>query len=353
MELVVAKRGTSLSISNGRFRVRNPEQEIFVPVHQVRAICLHPATKVTYEAMMTALEHDIDLMLIDRKGHPAGRLWGGKFGSISTIRKNQLAFSTHAASLEWIRQILIRKADNQIAVVHLLHALHKENASHEARAAALKTIERYRDKFKYHQSPDRQDTLASFRGYEGSMSRAYFEYVSSVLPEKYRFKKRSQHPALDAFNCLLNYAYGMLYANCESALIKAGLDPAVGIMHRDEYNRPVLVYDFIENYRAWADYVVCHLFLQEVVYDEFFEVQSQQYWLNNIGKRILIQAMNDYLEEVIVLQGLSRSRLTHISLDAQKLAQQIKKFSVPSPYTSHSKPLSSDEQAQGEIEPKS
>jgi CRISPR-associated protein Cas1 len=61
----------------------------------------------------------------------------------------------------------------------------------------------------------------------------------------------------------------MLYGHCESALIHAGLDPFIGIMHRDEYNRPVLVYDFIEQFRHWADYVVCHLCLQEVVCEEF------------------------------------------------------------------------------------
>lgn len=336
IQLIISRHGASLSVKNGRFLIRTDERETFVPVHQVRSICLHPATKITYEAMATALEHDVDLMLIDRKGFPVGRLWGGRFGSISTIRKNQLAFAASLQALEWVRQVLIRKADNHLAVLQLLTTLlqnlpNQNTASAEGFKNAHKNIERYRDKLKYHQSSDLQDSFASFRGFEGSMSRAYFEVLAAVLPEKYRFKKRSQHPALDAFNCLLNYAYGMLYGQCEGALIRAGLDPAVGIMHRDEYNRPVLVYDFIEQYRAWADYVVCHLFLQEVVYDEFFEIQNAQYWLNNTGKRILIQSMNDYLEEVILLHNLTRSRLTHIDLEAQKLASQIKRFETSLP----------------------
>ena len=67
------------------------------------------------------------------------------------------------------------------------------------------------------------------------------------------------------------------------------MDPYIGVMHRDEYNRPVLVYDFIELFRHWADYVVCHLCLQQVVEDDFFEIENNQYWLNQIGKRILIR----------------------------------------------------------------
>lgn len=133
--------------------------------------------------------------------------------------------------------------------------------------------------------------------------------------------------APDAFNCLLNYTYGMLYGHCESALIKAGIDPFVGVMHRDEYNRPVLVYDFIELFRAWADYVVCHLLVQEVVFDEFFdrEPTADGYWLNTTGKRILIQSFNDYLAEIVTVAGLSRSRLNHLTLEAQKLASMLKK----------------------------
>jgi CRISP-associated protein Cas1 len=334
-QLILNRRGASLAVKNGRFWVRTDERETFVPAHQVRSICLHPATKITYEAMILALEHDADVLLIDRKGFPVGRVWGNRFGSISTIRKNQLAFSTSKEALEWVKQILIRKADNQLAVLQLLTTLLQGQSAQSPSEALLsaaslqqtpKTIERLKDKFKYHQSSDLQDSFASFRGFEGSMSRAYFEALSAILPEKYRFKKRTQHPAMDAFNCLLNYAYGMLYGQCEGALIRAGLDPAIGIMHRDEYNRPVLVYDFIELFRAWADYVVCHLCVQEVVYEEFFEVQNGQYWLNTTGKRILIQSVNDYLEEVILLNNLSRSRLTHIELEAQKIAAQMKRF---------------------------
>ncbi len=47
------------------------------------------------------------------------------------------------------------------------------------------------------------------------------------------------------------------------------------------------------------------------------------YWLNALGRRVLIQGMNDYLSEVIALNGLSRSRSTHLELDAQALAQRV------------------------------
>jgi CRISPR-associated protein Cas1 len=191
---------------------------------------------------------------------------------------------------------------------------------------ALQTLAFYAEKLKNHALKELPELFATFRGYEGSLSKAYFGTIRELLPRQYRFEKRSQHPAMDMFNCLLNYAYGMLYGQCESAMIRAGIDPAVGVMHRDEYNRPVLVYDFIEAYRHYADYVVCHLCVQEVIFEEFFDVENGQFWLNTDGKRLLIQCMNDYLNELVNLAGLSRSRLTHLELDAQRLATALKKM---------------------------
>ena len=126
---------------------------------------------------------------------------------------------------------------------------------------------------------------------------------------------------------MLNYSYGILYGKIEGALIKAGIDPYVGIFHRDDYNRPVLVFDVIERYRIWADYVVISLAIQKVINNDCYQIKEDgSYWLENLGKRIVIQSMNDYLEEVINLRGIDRSRTTHIQLYAQDLAQIFKNF---------------------------
>ena len=62
--------------------------------------------------------------------------------------------------------------------------------------------------------------------------------------------------------------------------------------------------------------------------DEFFDVDDATgaFWLNTTGKRILIGAMNDYLAEIVTLDGLARSRGQHLVLEAQRLASQLKKI---------------------------
>ena len=108
----------------------------------------------------------------------------------------------------------------------------------------------------------------------------------------------------------------------------AGIDPYVGVMHRDEYNRPVLVFDAIENFRVWADFVVVNLCMQQIIFKEYFEIENNVYYLNSEGKRILIQSFNDYFDEVTGLKGVQRSRNQHLVIFAQKLATKIKSLTV-------------------------
>ena len=98
-------------------------------------------------------------------------------------------------------------------------------------------------------------------------------------------------------------------------------------MHRDDYNRPVLVYDVIELYRVWIDYVVTMLLRQNVITDDHYSVRDDgSFWLEALGRRILIQSVNDYLDEVVEGDNLQRSRSVQINLYAQKLAQKFKHF---------------------------
>ena len=112
-------------------------------------------------------------------------------------------------------------------------------------------------------------------------------------------------------------------------MIKAGIDPYIGIMHRDDYNRPVLVYDVIELYRIWVDYVVYSLLAQNVVTDEYYSVKPDgSYWLEPLGRRVLIQSFNDYMDETVTIKGVTRSRHTSMKLYVQSLAQKFKNFDL-------------------------
>ena len=327
MELILNTFGVTLNRDNECFVITTADGRQRIPPDGIKSIQVSRGAQVTSDAVMLAVEHEIEILFIDRSGNPVARVWSPKYGSISTIRKGQLNFTFTHDALEWIKEVIMQKMENQQALMLLFQTDDEKQKSIVTKNIAR--IEDYRSKVSRLDGEVVNDVAAMLRGWEGQSSRIYFSTINMFLPEAYRFEQRSQHPAMDVTNAFLNYGYGLLYGKIEGALIKAGIDPYIGVLHRDDYNRPVLVYDVIERYRVWVDYVVYTLIAQNAITDEYYSIREDgSYWLETLGRRVLIQSLNDYLDENVTQNGVIRSRATHLSLYVQQLAQKLKTYDL-------------------------
>ncbi len=327
MELVLNTFGVSLNRDNEGFVITSKDGRQRIPADGIKSIQIGRGAQITSDAVMLAVEKEIEIVFMDKGGNPIGRVWSPRYGSISTIRKGQLNFTFTHDALDWIKGVILQKIENQQALMLLLQT---DSPEHQKLVEKnIGRLEDYRNKLRRLDGDLVNDVAPTLRGWEGQASRIYFATINLFLPEQFRFEHRSQHPATDVTNAFLNYGYGLLYGKIEGALIKSGIDPYIGILHRDDYNRPVLVYDVIEVFRIWVDYVVYTLLAQNVITEEFYSVREDgSYWLESLGRRVLIQSLNDYLEETITKGGVVRSRMTHLTLYTQELAQKLKSYSV-------------------------
>ena len=326
MELILNTYGVSLNRDNQGFVITTADGRQRIPAAGIKSIQISRGAQITSDAVMLAVEQEIEVLFMDKAGNPIGRIWSPRYGSISTIRKGQLNFTFSSESVEWIKGVIAQKIENQQALMLLFNTADTPHANVDK---SIRRLEDYRNKIAAEQADIVNDLAPTLRGWEGLASKIYFATINSFIPPQYRFENRSQHPATDVANALLNYGYGLLYGKIEGEMIKAGIDPYVGIMHRDDYNRPVLVYDVIELYRIWVDYVVYSLLAQNVVTDEYYSVRPDgSYWLEPLGRRVLIQSLNDYMDETVTIKGVTRSRHTSMKLYVQSLAQKFKTFDL-------------------------
>jgi CRISPR-associated protein Cas1 len=324
MDLIISTFGSCLTKDNDCFMVIHKDGKQRIPPADVRSIQISRGAQVSSDAVLLAIENEVEIIFADKSGKPLGRIWSNRYGSISTIRKGQLAFTQSAAAVKWICRMIADKIENQQTLMWTFSASAEPTEKEAAEKANLR-LENYRKKVLDAAGERIADVASQLRGWEGNCSRIYFEQMNLFLPERYRFAERSQHPATDIVNAMLNYGYGIMYGKIEGSLIRAGIDPYIGILHRDEYNRPVLVYDVIEKYRIWIDYVVWTLARQNIMGEEYYSVRDDgSCLLEGLGRRVLIQSVNDYLAEVITVGSMERSRLTHIDLFCQSLAQKFK-----------------------------
>jgi len=328
MNLVINTYGATLQKENDLFLVTTPDGKQSFPPDKLKSISIGKAAKITSDAILLAIKHEIDILFVNDMGMPEGRVWSIQYGSISNIRRAQLDFLYSPAVIPWVKALLCEKVDNQIALLLALQPEPDQTATFNLVRFAINSMDDYKTKIAAIDGEVLSDVAPTLRGWEGQASRKYFNAISQLLPENYRFENRNRIPSTDIFNAMLNYAYGILYGKVEGALIKAGIDPYAGIFHRDDYNRPALVYDFIEKYRMWMDYVVVQLCRESALETDLFtfDEDTGACKMEPLSKRILIQSVNDYLSEIIMLSGKERSRLTHIELEAQTLAQYFLKY---------------------------
>lgn len=319
MHVVLNSFGASIRKKNGLFEVSTAEVKQSLHPKDIKTITVSKGARISSDAVLLAIEEEIDVLFVDGLGNPKGRVWSIKYGSVSDIRRNQLEFLYSSAAIQWVKDSIVEKVNNQTAILLSLQGA-PEAKSTRLVSSAVNGMQDYLQKIRSIEGESVSDIAPSLRGWEGAAAARYFKVIGQLMPEQYAFTKRSKHPATDYFNSMLNYGYGILYGKVEGALIKAGIDPYIGIFHRDDYNRPALVFDVIEKYRIWVDYVVIHLCQQEALPADCFDDSTGGMMLQGLGKRIVIQSVNDYLAEIIRFNGAERSRGEHIMRDARKLA---------------------------------
>jgi CRISPR-associated protein Cas1 len=320
MQLVINTYGSYLQKNGDCFKVKKDEQVFEVSVKKVSSIMITTAAYITTDAIKLAMDHNIDIIFLDEFGDPFGRVWHSKLGSTVLIRRRQIEIAETEEGLKLALSWIARKFDNQI---DLLMRLRKTRTQKSAEITSY--IEKLTNCRKALDSlsgtiDERRGTVM---GIEGSGGRIYFESISFLMPEKYRFDGRSRNPAKDEFNTLLNYAYGVLYSRVEKACIIAGLDPYVGIIHTDHYNKKSLVFDLIENFRIWADETVINLFAGRDVKQEHFDRLENGLTLNKEGKALLIEALSKFLDESVRYSGRNIKRGDIIQFECHKIANQL------------------------------
>jgi CRISPR-associated protein Cas1 len=277
---------------------------------------------ISTDAIILALKNNIDVIIADYDGFPIGRVWHGKSGSTSKIRKRQLEASLGETGLIWIKQWISAKISNQADFLKDLKKNRKAREEYlDEKISRLDEFVNQTEKLKGAVTEDIADTL---RGFEGNAGRIYFETLSALLSDEYSFTGRSSRPAKDPFNAFLNYTYGILYSRVEKALIIAGLDPYLGFMHRDDYNQKSLVFDFIEPYRIHAERLVFKLFSAKRINKGHTDEIKNGYTLNDEGKKLLVPEFMKYFEEDKILhKNKHQSRANILQSDAHHFANSL------------------------------
>ena len=328
MHLFINTYGTYIHIKEEIFEIRIPNKEdkeynkLYFAPQKITGIIVSYGAAISTDAIILALKFNIDIVILDKYGKPLGRFWHSKLGSTTLIRRKQLELTSNNLGSYYIKLWIGKKISNRIS---LLKKLAKSRpAKRQYIYEQAKKIESQVKNLKKLPDSPISEIEGSIRGIEGTAGRIYFETLSKLLAKEYQFNGRSMRPAKDLFNAFLNYAYGILYGRVEKSLIIAGIDPFVGILHRDDYNLKSMVLDFIEPYRIYAEESIFKLFSAKKVNQKHIDKLENGVVLNKSGKELILGSFIKFIDEdKVSYKNKKRTRSNIIQLEAHNFATEI------------------------------
>lgn len=272
MIVEIATHGSVIRRDHESFVIQIGDIKEEVPAEKVESIAVTSNSMISTKAIELCLERNIQLVLLDGIGRPIGRFWASSPGKNTEIRRRQYASQEGPQAFEISKDITLQKIKGQRRFLIDL----KNNRSDESinlRNAISLIHHQMAILSELTYSANWKSQMLGIEGYSASL---YFRTISSILPKRWSFTERSQYPARDGFNALLNYLYGMGYISVEKSVILSGLDPNAGFYHADAYGRSTLVYDIIEIFRPLIDRIAVSFFTKKKVNENWFETLADE-----------------------------------------------------------------------------
>lgn len=228
-----------LCVDTKQLIIQNDAGKHSVPFEDIGFLILdNPQITCSQSVFRHCAKHNIALIITDETHLPTAMLFSLEAHSTQgKVMRMQVATPEEVNDFIW--QQIIRAKINMQAMV--LDKVHKVKSARLLRLA--KTVE-----------------LGDANNHEAQAARLYFQLM---FGKDFRREPKS----LSGANIFLNYGYSLIRSACSRALMGAGLHPAFGIHHHNQYNVFCLADDIMEPLRPRVDQCVAE-FVQTQKCDE-------------------------------------------------------------------------------------
>ncbi len=240
--LYITEPGSFVTQKDNQLIVKKDKNAVILSIglEQIEAIIIIGNAHLTTGLTTSLLEREISVTWLSSTGKFFGRLEPTTGHNIERIIKQFDAHKDTNFRLEISRKWINAKVKNSLVI--------------------LRRYNRIRDAVGINALSDKIENLFSgirnaksideLMGYEGIASRDYYECLSLMLPDEFKFKGRSKRPPKDPFNSLISFGYTLLLYEFFAIISSKSLQPYLGFMHQPRRGHPALASDLMEEWRS-------------------------------------------------------------------------------------------------------
>lgn len=226
-----------LSLEDKHLCIAQKDKEsVKIPLVDILCVMFESHQITLTNALLNAFaQYKIVVFTCDESHLPSGLFMPflGHFRSFSVLQ-SQINLSKQRKAILW-QQIVKAKIHNQALLLKMLHK--KESEELESLAKSV--------------------NLGDSNNDEAKAAAIYFKALFGK-----NFSRKVQifeNGKMGTINAALNYAYAIMLGVITRSLCVSGLNPALGINHKNQFNAFNLADDLIEPYRIFADSVVVQM----------------------------------------------------------------------------------------------
>lgn len=244
--LFVTTEGAYLAKDGQAVAVRvERETRLRVPLHNLGGVVCFGRIGCSPNLMAACAQAGVTISFLSSYGRFQAAVVGFTPGNVLLRRQQYRAADDPAASSRIARNMVAAKVANARSV--LLRAA-RDQADADTAASLREAAASLGRELEAVQACM---TLDELRGAEGWAANRYFAVFDRLLTgdNAFRFPGRTRRPPTDPVNALISFLSSVLAHDARSACEAAGLDAAVGFLHRDRPGRPGLALDLMEEFR--------------------------------------------------------------------------------------------------------
>jgi CRISPR-associated protein Cas1 len=323
-KIILDSHGSYLGMEKGAFTVKDREgnvQRYPLFEKEIGEVILRSGNMVSTGALASLGFWDVDVLIMTQRGRPVAMLRSLDDDSHIKTRIAQFEAVKDRRGLEIAKKIVLCKIQGQNQVLKKYGLRQLDFAMIErVKNLELDNLEQLRRKLST---------------YEGHCSNAYFQQIFSLFPESVRPENRKGFHAYDGVNNLFNLAYELLSWKMHKALVSAKLEPFLGFLHSEQFDKPSLVCDMMELYRFLIDDFIIQSFTGLRKKDFIMKPEiiarkkiGKREYLNDFDSKDFMKKLNQFFESEVQIPrikvGNKQTLETLINEEALLLAKYLR-----------------------------
>jgi len=334
MDLIVEGKGLFIGKHQGRICVSRQQKTLqeMPLIHLKQIVVVDSGIGISSDVVRVCSEEGIPIHFISKRGSTLAGLYATGLNATILTRRAQLLAYTTPVGVVVSKAFVAGKIANQANLLRYFAKSRSEEMP-ELCQEILFVVGELRDAQQAISDltqTSMQDAREQLLSIEGRAAQGYWHIVQSILAATLQWPGRETRGAKDLFNALLNYGYGVLYAQVEQALLLAGLDPYAGFLHTDRPGKSSLVLDMIEEFRQCVvDRTIIGLLNKRVPLEQDEEQLLTQDTRHKVAEKVLERldgSAENYEKKRQALRFILQSQARHLACFLRGEREQYEPF---------------------------